>query len=149
MPDVSQSHSSWQEGREPGRQVVVLGAALALVALAFDLTLAGRLTLFFDLAFVVACLALAVAVRPHAFFTVGVSPPLLMVLAFVLLAGVHPGAIADPGDGLVQATVTGLARHSGALVTGYLLCLGTLAVRRRQQQLAGAQATKRVVSPAP
>jgi hypothetical protein len=152
VTDVSQPHSSWEEGREPGRRVVVLGAALALTAVGFDLAMSGRLTLFSDLSFIVACLALAVAVRPHDFFTVGVLPPLLMVAAFALLGAVRPETIADPRDGVVQATVTGLAHHSGALVVGYLLCLATLGVRRRQRAVtprAVAQASNRAVSPAP
>lgn len=131
---------------DTGRRVVVLGAALALAAVAFDLTLAGRLTLFSDLSFVVACLALALAVEPDDFFTAGVVPPALAVAAVVLLAAVDPATVARPDDGVVQATVTGLAHHSGALVSGFVLCLATLAVRRRQAQ---AQSSKRVVSPAP
>lgn len=146
---MGSSHPRQEDDRAPARRLALVGAALALSAVAFDLALAGRLTLFFDLAFVVACLGLAVAVRPDALFTVGVGPPLLMVVGFVVLAAARPGAIADAGDGVVQATVTGLAHHSGALVTGYLLCLATLAVRRRRRQPTGGQPRKRLVSPAP
>jgi hypothetical protein len=39
--------------------------------------------------------------------------------------------IAHPQDGAVQAVVSGLSHHSGALVLGYALCLTTLAVRQR------------------
>ncbi|NYG56727.1 DUF6542 domain-containing protein [Nocardioides perillae] len=129
---------------EAGHRVAALGAALVLAAAAFDLTFSGRLTMFFDLAFVVACLGLALAVRTDDVFTVGVLPPLLMLAAFVLLAAVDPAALDAPGDGVVQATVTGLAHHSAALASGYALCLATLAVRRRQ-----AQSSNREVSPAP
>lgn len=100
--------------------------------MAFDLSLAGELTMFFDLAFVTLCLALALAVKPHDFFTVGVLPPLLMAALFALLGAVRPASIGAAGDGVVQATISGLAHHSGALVAGYLLCLATLAARRRQ-----------------
>jgi hypothetical protein len=35
---------------------------------------------------------------------------------------------------VVQAVVSGLAHHSGALVAGYALCLGTLALRQRSRR---------------
>jgi len=88
-------------------------------------------SLFFDLCFVVLCIGLALAVRPTDFFVVGVLPPLIMVGVFVLLGSTRPEVIAQPQDGVVQAVVSGLAHHSGALVTGYVLCLTTLAVRQR------------------
>lgn len=124
-----------EAGREPGRQVVLLGAALALSAVAFDLALAGELTMFFDLTFVTLCLALAMTVKPHDFFTVGVLPPLLMTATFALLGGVRPASVGAVGDSVLQATISGLAHHSAALVVGYTLCLGTLAVRRRRRGL--------------
>jgi hypothetical protein len=105
--------------------------ALALTAVAVDLALGGRLSLFFDLCFVAMCLALALAVRPTDFFVVGVLPPLIMVGVFVLLGATRPGVIAEPEDGVVQAVVSGLSHHSGALVAGYVLCLACLAVRQR------------------
>jgi heme/copper-type cytochrome/quinol oxidase subunit 4 len=127
----SQTRTLWEEGREPGRQVVALGLAVALTAVAVDLVLAGRITLFFDLCFVVLCVALALVVRPTDFFTVGVLPPMIMVVVFTLLGLTRPGMIAHPDDGVVQAVVSGLSHHSGALVLGYALCLACLAVRQR------------------
>src|SRR3546814_5766927 len=35
------------------------------------------------------------------------------------------------GDGTIQAVITGLANHSGALISGYALCLGALAMRQQ------------------
>lgn len=128
---MSDTPSLWEEGREPGRQVVALGLALVLTVVALDLVLVGQLSLFFDLCFVALCLALALVVRPGDFFTVGVLPPLMMIGAFTLVGVVSPGAIGDPGDSLVQSVVSGLALHSGALLAGYSLCLGALALRRR------------------
>lgn len=144
----------WEEGREPAPQVVALGLAAILTVVALDLVLVGQLTLFFDLWFVVVSLALALAVRPGDFFTVGVLPPLLMLGVFTLLAFVSPGAVAESGDSVVQAVVSGLATHSGALLVGYVLCLVTLALRQRVARPApgrGAapQASKRAGSPAP
>lgn len=135
----------WEEGHESGRQVAVLGVALALTAAVLDLWFFGRLTLFFDICFVLLCIAIALLVRPRDFFTVGVLPPLLMVVVFALLGATRPEVVADAGDGVVQAVVAGLGHHAGALVTGYLLCLAILAIRHRVL----GQASKRSGSPAP
>ena len=131
MRDVTHARTLWEEGREPGRQVVALGAALALTIVAVDVALVGRISLFFDLCFVALCLALALVVRPTDFFVVGVLPPLIMVGVFILLGTTHPEVLAHPDDGVVQAVVSGLSHHSGALVAGYVLCLTVLAVRQR------------------
>ncbi|GAA2142220.1 hypothetical protein GCM10009844_13150 [Nocardioides koreensis] len=153
---MSHTRTLWEEGREPGRQVVALGAALALTAVVIDVAVVGRISLFFDLCFITLCVALALAVRPTDFFTVGVLPPLIMVGVFTLLGFVRPGVIADPRDGVIQAVVSGLSHHSLALVVGYLLCLGCLAMRQRMgQKTSGrpgqepAQAANRSGSPAP
>ena len=128
---MSQTRSEPLAGVEPGRQVVALGLAAVLTVVVVNIALVGELSLFFDLCFIVLCLALALAVRPRDFFTVGVLPPLMMLGVFVLLGIVAPGAIAEGRDGVVQATVSGLAHHSGALVSGYAVCLATLALRTR------------------
>lgn len=128
---MSQARTLWTDGREPGYQVVALGLAVALTIVALDLARADRVTALFDVAFVIVCVALALLVRPADFFTVGVLPPLIMAAVFVLVALSNPGAIADPGDGLVQAVVSGLSTHAVALGIGYGLCLACLAVRRR------------------
>lgn len=124
--------------------MVVLGVALSLTVAVLDLVLTGGLSLLFDLAFVALCVTLALRVRPADFFTVGVLPPLLMLGVFWLLAMVTPDSIAAADDGTLQAVVTGLAGHSGALVTGYALCLVCLAIRR-----SVVQSSKRSGSPAP
>lgn len=128
---MSQSRTLWEEGREPGREVVALGLAIALTAVVLDMAMVGRISLFFDLCFVALSVGLALAVRPTDFFTVGVLPPLIMVAVFALLALTRPSAIAHPDDGLAQAVISGLSRHSGALVVGYFLCLACLAIRQR------------------
>lgn len=128
---MSQRRTLWEEGREPGLQVVALGVALALTAVVLDLALFGSVGLLFDIVFVLGCVSMALAVRPQDFFTVGVLPPLLMTGIFVLVAITRPDAIADAGDGVVQAVVSGLSHHAGALVMGYLLALVVLAIRHR------------------
>lgn len=150
---MNHTRTLWEEGREPGRQVVALGAALALSAVVIDVAVVGRISLFFDLCFITLCVALALAVRPTDFFTVGVLPPLIMVGVFTLLGFTRPEVIADPRDGVIQAVVSGLSHHSVALVVGYLLCLVCLALRQRMaqrpDQRPAGQAANRSGSPAP
>ena len=126
---MSHGRTVWEQGREPGRQVVALGTAIALTAVLADLVLTDEVGLLFDVAFVLLCILLALVVRPDDFFTAGVLPPLLMVGVFTFLAFVEPATIADRDDGAVQAVVSGLSHHSEALVGGYLLCLAALLIR--------------------
>ena len=141
----------WEEGHESGRQVAVLGVALSLSVAALDLLVFGRLTVFFDICFVLLCVALSLLVRPSDFFTVGVLPPLLMVGVFVLIGVTRPDVIADAGDGVIQAVVSGLSHHAGALIAGYALSLGVLALRHRvlRNGVLSQAASKRLGSPAP
>ena len=127
----------WEEGRRPGRLVVNAAAAAALVVVVIDLLLTREVTLLFDLAFVVICVAAAFSVRPRDFFAIGVLPPLLMLGTVLILGIVARGAVADDGDGLIQAVVSGLAHRAGALVAGYALTLGILALRQVARQNAG------------
>lgn len=136
---------SWHPGSEPGRSVVALGFALALTAALLDVTATGAVTWLFDLCFVLLCVALALLVAPRDLFTVGVLPPLIMLVVFLLVALADVDALGHRDDGVAQAVVSGLAHHSLALCLGYALCLGLLAQRRHVH----AQATKRDQSPAP
>lgn len=143
----------WEEGHESGRQVAVLGVAVTLTVAALDLLVFGDLGVLFDLCFVLLCVALALLVRPRDFFTVGVLPPLLMVGTFTLLGVLRPDAIAEADDGVVQSVVSGLGHRASALIVGYGLCLGVLAVRHRvlgrRAGRPGRQAANRSGSPAP
>lgn len=121
--------------------MIALGAAATLAAVGFDLALAGRLTLFFDLCFVVLCLALAITVRERDFFTVAVLPPLLMLVTFLMLAAIRPTALGEGDSGVLQTIVTGLAHHSAALAVGQLLCLGALALRHHRSRAQSAHDT--------
>ena len=126
---VSGARTLWEEGHEPGRQMVALGLALTLTVVVLDVGIWGQVGLFFDLAFVVVCVVVALLVRPEDFFTVGVLPPLIMMTVFVLVGISHRVAIARYDDGLVQAVITGLSHHAVALGAGYAACLIVLAVR--------------------
>lgn len=140
---MARARTIWEEGREPGRLVVALGIAIAFSAVALDLVVNREITWLFDIAFVVGCVTMALRVRPADFFAIGVLPPLLMLGIFVVLGIASPGVIADPLDGTIQSVVTGLAHHAGALVTGYGLCLGALAMRqhvyRKRREAAAAR----------
>lgn len=140
---MARARTLWEEGTEPGRLVAALGVAIALTAVLLDLSVQGEITWIFDIAFVAACVTMALRVRPSDFFTVGVLPPLVMLAIFWLLALVSPGVIAEKGDPAVQAIVSGLAHHAGALITGYALCLGILAMRQHvlTKRAAGARAS--------
>jgi uncharacterized protein DUF6542 len=119
------------DGRTRGREVAALATALTLTVATVEVTLAGRLGLFFDLCFVVICLVAALKVRPRDFFTVGVLPPLLMLATMVLVALNGAQVIATRHDSTVQAVITGLAHHSVALFASYAVCLLTLLGRQR------------------
>jgi hypothetical protein len=129
---MSHARTLWDEGRAPGREVAALGVAASLTVAVLDLWAGGSVGLFFDLAFGVLCVALALSVRPGDFFTVGVLPPLLMVGVFVLIGISRREVLGHPDDGTVQAVITGLSQHSVALVVGYLLSLAVLFVRLRR-----------------
>ena len=105
---------------------MALGVAGTLTAVSIDVALSGRLTQFFDLCFMALCLALAALVRRRDFFVVALLPPLLMIGVFTFVALVARDALADPGDSLVQAVVSGVVTHGIALFVGYALCLGWL-----------------------
>jgi hypothetical protein len=54
----------------------------------------------------------------------------MLLTVVLLLALVRRTAVADPGDDVVQAAVSGLAHHAKALVTGYVLTLAVLVIRQ-------------------
>ena len=130
---VNQAEAFWEVGREPGRQVVSLGVAVTLTAVSIDVLLVGRLSLFFDLCFMVLCLGLAALVRRRDFYLVALLPPVLLTGVFAFIALVARSAIADPADNLLQAVVSGVATHGIALFIGYALCLGWLAWRLHRE----------------
>ncbi len=122
----------WDEGTEPARRVVLLGVALMLTAAALDLVIGHDLGWIFDVGFVLLAATLALRVHPHDFFAISVTPPLLMLGLFVVIAAVDPAVIARADDGLLQATLTGLAHHPWSLFVGYALCLAFLQIRRKR-----------------
>lgn len=120
----------WEEGQHPGRLVVRAALVVLTLATLIDLAFGNRIGVVFDVAFVLICLAAGLWVRPRDFFTVGVLPPLLLAGAVLVLAVLDRGAVAKPDDPILQAVVSGLAHHALALVIGYALTLGVLALRQ-------------------
>lgn len=115
-----------------------LTAAATFVVLLADQLVTGGMGWIFDGSFVLICVAAALAVRPSDMFVVGVLPPLLMLASMVAVAVVDRTAVARETDGAVQAVVSGLAHHAGALFVGYALTLTVLALRRIALKNAGA-----------
>ncbi|GGD14842.1 hypothetical protein GCM10007231_12270 [Nocardioides daphniae] len=128
---VTPDQPSWLYGTEPRRQVVALGFALVLSAVALDYLMSGHLSLFFDLCFITLCLYLAIRVEQSALSLGAMLPPALMLAVLVLLGLAAPQVVARADDAVVQAVVTGLTNHSVALVAGWALALIALEGRRR------------------
>ncbi len=121
----------WEEGRWSATRITRLAVVACALLVALDLLVTGSLGLLFDVGFVLVCVGAALAVRPSEFFRIGTLPPVLLLVVCGVLALVDRAAIASARDGLVQALISGLAHHSGALLVGYALCLGVLAIRSR------------------
>jgi hypothetical protein len=131
----------WEEGRMSGSRTTRLAVLASVLVIGLDVAATGRVGVLFDLAFVLVCVAAALAVRPADFFTVGVLPPILLLCLCTALSVLDRSALAARGDGFVQGLVSGLAHHAGALAAGYALALGVLAMRHRvMQRRSGRQA---------
>lgn len=112
--------------------MAVIRAALlvTLAATVLSLLFGNRIGVFFDVVFVLVCVAASLLVRPQDFFPIGVLPPILLGFVVVVLTVVDRAAVAKPDDQALQAVVSGLAHHSLALVIGYALTLLVLALRQ-------------------
>lgn len=144
----------WEEGRISGSRVTRLAVLAGMLVLALDLALSRRLSLVFDLGFVLICVGAALAVRPRDFFSVGVLPPLLLLGFVGAVALVDTAWVARPDDGFVQAVVSGLAHRADGLLVASLLSLAVLAIRqrvtlRRARSSGPVAHSKRLGSPAP
>lgn len=148
----------WEEGRWSGTRVTRLCVVLCLLLTAAGVLIQGRLGLFFDIGFVLICLGAALAIHPEDFFRVGVLPPLLLLGISVVTSALDRGAVAAPSDSYLQAVISGLAHHAGALAIGYGLALAVLAVRHRvlgrhrrgpHSKREGSPAPYRAISGAP
>ena len=128
----------WEEGRHSGRLVRTVTATILLAVALVDTVAFGRLTVLFDITFVVVCVAAALAVRPRDFFVVGCP-----AAALDARDRGDPGGVRALGRGRAGRRrrpgrpSPGLAHHAGALVVGYTLTLGILALRQVAARNAG------------
>ena len=130
VPRRTPRKTLWEEGNHPGALVIRAAVIAMLTVTLVSLLFGNRIGTFFDIAFVLVCVAAALWVRPRDFFSIGVLPPLLLAFEVLVLAVVDRGAVARADDPLVQAVVSGLAHHAVALAIGYSLTLVILGLRQ-------------------
>lgn len=150
----------------PASRVIRLVLLASTLVIGLDVLITGHLSLVFGLCFPLICLGAALAIRPAHFFQVGVLPPLLMLGLVGLLTAIHRPAITSTPISFTQDLINGLADHAVALLVGYALCLGVLAIRHHflqrshppahagprpapQANLSGSPAPMRTTSGAP
>lgn len=126
--DRDRTRATLHQSGVPGRGVIVLSSAAAVLAVLSDFSLTGGLSIYFDLWFVVICLVGAMAVRRSDLFTAGVLAPLLFGALIALISLVAPATFTDRG-GFGTVFPTGLTEHAGALVAGYGVALFVVACR--------------------
>jgi hypothetical protein len=126
-----------------GGRVTRLSVTCSVLVIALDLVATGRLSWLFDIGFVAICIGAAVMVRPQGFFRVGVQPPFLLLGISALLALLDRRAVALANDGFVQAVISGLAHHSGALFAAVVNSLVVLALRHRVAHVHRDRAARR------
>ena len=114
---------------------VVGGAiACAVTVMAVDLALTQRLSLFFDLWFVLIGLSAAMVVRRRGLFAVGVLPPLLMGGVVAVLALLVPSSLTTSHLAFVSTWLTGLAHHGASLVVTHGVVLVIVGLRASPQR---------------
>jgi len=104
-------------------------AALA----AFDFALTRRLSMFFDLCFILATLSATLLVQRRGLFAVGVLPPLLMGAVIAVFAMLVPSALTADHLAFVSTWLTGLAHHGGALAAAHVVVLALVGLRVGQK----------------
>lgn len=111
-------------------------STMAAVVL-FDLALTGRLSLFFDLCFVLVALVGALVAREDAWLVAAWQPPVLMGLTVAMLALVEPTAVVQTHHAFASTLLAGLAHHAAALVAGHLSALVAIGVGLRTKRRGG------------
>jgi len=112
----------------PARGVVLVSALATVGCAGLNLALTGRLTIFFDLCFVVVALTSAMSVLRRDLFTVGVLPPLLFAAVVGGVALTAPETFVATGT-TSKAFLTGLAAHAVGLVAAYGVALAVVICR--------------------
>ncbi len=113
-----------------GAQQVVVGAVVMTAAVvAFDVALTARLSMFFDLCFVLVGLWAALVVRRQGLYAVGVLPPLLLGAVVAFLAVTMPSTLTASHLAFVSTWLTGLAQHGVALGATHVVVLAIVGLR--------------------
>ncbi|MDQ3480053.1 MAG: hypothetical protein M3423_01765 [Actinomycetota bacterium] len=112
----------------PGRGVVLISALATVSCAGLNVALTGRLTIFFDLCFVVVALTSAMSALRRDLFTVGVLPPLLFAAVVGAIALTAPETFVATGA-ISKAFLTGLAAHAVGLVAAYGVALAVVICR--------------------
>jgi hypothetical protein len=113
-----------------GAQQVVAGAIVITAAVvAFDIALTARLSMFFDLCFVLVGLWAALVVRRQGLYAVGVLPPLLLGAVVAFLAVTMPSTLTASHLAFVSTWLTGLAHHGVALGATHVVVLAIVGLR--------------------
>jgi hypothetical protein len=122
----------------------VVGGALLLTTavVAFDVWLTGRLSLFFDLCFVLVCLSAALLARRRGLFAVAVLGPLLLGGVVALLGFTAPHALTASNLPFVSTWLTGLAHHGAALAAAQVVALAVVGLRAAQTPAASSPGEK-------
>jgi hypothetical protein len=109
----------------------VVGAAVATTVgvVAFDVALTGRLSMFFDLCFILVGLCAALGVRRDGLYAVGVLPPLLLGAVVAVLAVLSPGTLTASRLEFASTWLTGLAHHGVALASAHAVVLTIVGMR--------------------
>jgi hypothetical protein len=123
---------------DPFRAVGGAAAVTATLA-AFDFALTHRLSLFFDLCFILVSLSAAMLVQRRGMFAVGVLPPLLMGAVVAAFALLFPSALTASHLAFVSTWLTGLAHHGGALAAAHVVVLALVGVRTGQKAPPAAE----------
>jgi hypothetical protein len=111
-------------------QQVVAGAVVMTAAVvAFDVALTARLSMFFDLCFVLVGLWAALVVRRNGLYAAGVLPPLLLGAVVAFLAVTMPSTLTASHLAFVSTWLTGLAQHGVALGATHVVVLVIVGLR--------------------
>lgn len=95
--------------------------AMTACVVLLNLLLVGQISYFFDLCFVVLWAVVGLMVRPRDVWSAVMLPPAVLVGAIGFLALLSPHTVAESDDGFVQALITGIVTHSGALLGAYVV----------------------------
>ena len=119
--------------QRPATRVVAAAVVATGAVIAFDVALTGRLSMFFDLCFILVGLSAALVVRREGLYAVGVLPPLLLGAVVAVLAVGFPASLTDSRLAFASTWLTGLAHHGVALASAHAVVLTIVGMRATQE----------------